>query len=261
MSNPLFYRHGKLIPAAEIKKAIAAGADPDMNNRQALMNAIDHGTPAQVRTLLLCGATLPKDNKQDWFVRHAIRAGSPAKIDHLASAGLTMGMKFLDGTNGFHELSLMPLGVDPTPIAQRLLNAGASIHARAYKESPNLHGREQGSKQPLHHMAEHGVDAGVIEQALRLGADVNARSFHGYTPLSLARNKEIAQVLLEGGADLDIELHSGKTVAQHCYFPGAKDFIAGWQRQHSLQQIATTTRKELDLADPEELAERRGRFM
>ena len=110
-------------------------------------------------------------------------------------------------------------------------------------------------------MAEQGVDAGVIEQALRLGADVNARSFHGYTPLSLARNKEIAQVLLEGGADLDIELHSGKTVAQHCYFPGAKDFIAGWQRQHSLQQVATATRKELDLADPEELAERRGRFM
>ncbi|MBQ7544826.1 MAG: ankyrin repeat domain-containing protein [Synergistaceae bacterium] len=54
-------------------------------------------------------------------------------------------------------------------------------------------------------------DVKAVEEALRNGANINARSEQGNTPLHFARNAETAEVLLINGADVHARNNDGET--------------------------------------------------
>ena len=76
--------------------------------------------------------------------------------------------------------------LDPRPIVDRLVTAGADMTVVDAKGRTLLHG---------------ATDAAMVRKLLSLGLDVNARDRLGGTPLSIAANEEVALALLDAGAD------------------------------------------------------------
>ncbi|KAJ5980250.1 hypothetical protein N7481_007548, partial [Penicillium waksmanii] len=67
----------------------------------------------------------------------------------------------------------------------------------------------------LHEQARHGLNASVVTKLLNQGANIEARTSQGYTPLQCAAingNKTIFNLLLERGAKIDIETAKGETI-------------------------------------------------
>jgi uncharacterized protein len=72
------------------------------------------------------------------------------------------------------------------------------------------------------------MHANTVETLLRYGADVNAQSDAGFTPLILAAcsgNAGIAQTLLNSGADISKTLRSGQTALSHAAEHGYSDIV------------------------------------
>jgi ankyrin repeat protein len=67
---------------------------------------------------------------------------------------------------------------------------------------------------PLHHAARFGYKE-VVVWLIKHGADVNAVAYNGFTPLHLTERKEIAEILIKAGANLDQKDSWGKTPLQH----------------------------------------------
>jgi ankyrin repeat protein len=70
--------------------------------------------------------------------------------------------------------------------------------------------------------------AATVQTLLQFGADVNAQSNLGFTPLILAAcsgDVGIAQVLLNSGADVRKTLRSGQTALSHAAEHGYNDII------------------------------------
>ena len=68
---------------------------------------------------------------------------------------------------------------------------------------------------PLHRAAANNQNSEVIEVLLRAGADVNARDKNGRTPLHGAaegnQNPEVIEVLVRAGADVNARSETGRT--------------------------------------------------
>src|SRR5690349_9003890 len=58
---------------------------------------------------------------------------------------------------------------------------------------------------PLHD----AITAEVAELLIEFGADVNAEDFHGNKPLSCARTESIARIMVAAGAGVDVDALSG----------------------------------------------------
>lgn len=66
---------------------------------------------------------------------------------------------------------------------------------------------------PLHHAARFGT-AESVTWLIEHKADVNAAAYNGFTPLHLTSKREIANVLIKAGANLDQRDNWGKTALQ-----------------------------------------------
>jgi ankyrin repeat protein len=67
---------------------------------------------------------------------------------------------------------------------------------------------------PLHHAAQAGAPA-AVKWLLDHGADVNAAAISGATPLSLASDAQVVELLLQKRPNLDIRDSRGQTPLQH----------------------------------------------
>ena len=59
----------------------------------------------------------------------------------------------------------------------------------------------------------------IFRVLLSAGADINVRNEYGATPLHSARTREIVQTLLEGGADIDVRNEYGRTPLSLAFEP------------------------------------------
>ncbi len=77
---------------------------------------------------------------------------------------------------------------------------------------------------PLHHAARFGYQKVVI-WLIGHGADVNAVAYNGFTPLHLTERKDIAELLINAGADLKKQNSFGKTALQFASETGKQDVV------------------------------------
>ena len=109
-------------------------------------------------------------------------------------------------------------------VAELLINEGADVNAKNKNGDTPLDFtinmkktetaellRKHGGKNGTIHGAAGGGDIEAVKEFLAAGADVNAKSNGGWTPLHSAANKEIAELLIAKGADVNAKNGFGQT--------------------------------------------------
>ena len=84
----------------------------------------------------------------------------------------------------------------------------------AIKAGADINARDKDGKTPLMYAAWNNQNPEVIKVLLEAGADVNARDKNGWTPLMYAawnENPDVIKVLLEAGADVNARDKDGRT--------------------------------------------------
>ncbi len=93
--------------------------------------------------------------------------------------------------------------------------AGAADISRCLKAGADVNARTKNGFTPLHRAAEHSTTPAVVTVLVKAGADVNARTKIGWTPLYVAaRNSTtpaIVTALLKAGADVNARTEFGLT--------------------------------------------------
>jgi len=83
---------------------------------------------------------------------------------------------------------------------------------------------------PLHAAVSRKEAAEVVTALISKGANVNAKGLHGTTPLMKAVNLEMAKLLVEAGADIDLTDNSGRSVIEHLSDYSTRDEIIEYLR-------------------------------
>jgi ankyrin repeat protein len=115
----------------------------------------------------------------------------------------TMALAVSATAGEIHEL-LGPGQSRDIPRAQELLRSDPKLVS-----ARDVHLQET----PLHIAARFGP-VEMVELLIRMKADVNATAYSGFTPLHLAKAKDIAALLIGAGADLNKRDYWGKTPLQ-----------------------------------------------
>jgi len=123
-----------------------------------------------------------------------------------------MSRSFGKESSSFWSLSLSPRGLQVKDVQQYLDNGG----------DPNQRTKDQ---QTLLHIAADNSDLEIVKLLVARGADINAKGFHGYTPLHLAVDADcdtsarddrrlidlpVTRFLIESGADEGIRDDEGE---------------------------------------------------
>lgn len=88
-------------------------------------------------------------------------------------------------------------------------------------------------KSALHAAAERG-NAEYIKILLERGADINIQNEEGYTPLMKAiyrENPETVKLLLDNGADVNIKTNNGETVFDMYSTPEVEAVLEAYKKQ------------------------------
>jgi ankyrin repeat protein len=176
--------------AANVRLLLGRGAEVDARDEQdmtALTRAIQAGDLASARALLDAGATVAfRDKTGSTLIAWVESVGDLPKLELLHQRGAKVAGKTFDD---YPALTLSVIDRD-VAFTRELLARGALVDER-----------DAAGLTPLHWAAT--VDAGTNELAkllLAAGADRQAKSTAGDTPLALARrhhNRAVEQLLLE----------------------------------------------------------------
>lgn len=80
------------------------------------------------------------------------------------------------------------------------------ISMHAFLDLPDVQGFT-----PLHYAAAHNQSA-IVNMLIQAGATVDVFNFQGHTPLHVANEHAVAKLLIEGGADVDLQtMNEGET--------------------------------------------------
>jgi cytohesin len=90
----------------------------------------------------------------------------------------------------------------------------SSARAILAKDPTLLNARDESESTPLHIAARYGPVEGV-NMLIGLGADVNVKSYNGFSPLHITKDGEIARALIRAGANLAQDDGAGKTPLQY----------------------------------------------
>jgi hypothetical protein len=111
----------------------------------------------------------------------------------------------------------VPYAMGVTPLHEAASKGDAAAVRSVLAEHPEqLEAGTQGFLETPLHRAAVGGHAGAAEALLAAGADINAQRSGGFTPLHLAENMAVAEVLLKKGADTTVRSASGKTAGECC---------------------------------------------
>ncbi|MCV2216092.1 ankyrin repeat domain-containing protein [Thauera sp. Sel9] len=278
-----------------VQALLKAGADHervDSDGKSPLYRSVENRELDKVNALLKAGAdvnaAIPSQVQQihddvpyteipdepgQTAIMLAARLGHRPIFDRLKEAGASMDGVLHAAVIGEKEAAwrqdARQGSFSRSPMVEPLLAEGldpnAACDAKFYLyERYGNSGVGQGGEgyTPLHLCVDSKLAYGVYgldcaAALLKAGANPNAQDGAGETPLHMGENAQLAELLMTHGADHTLKNHDGQTPQDLVYDPAVQTLF----RQHDLAKVATKARKELDLADPEELAERRGRFM
>ncbi len=102
---------------------------------------------------------------------------------------------------------------EPTPLHWAGLNPNPGVISALVKAGADVNARSNDGATPLHFAAANNSTSEAVSQLLKAGAKANARDKDGRTPLHLAArsnaNPEVTELLLEAGADAKTKDASG----------------------------------------------------
>ncbi|RYZ23864.1 MAG: ankyrin repeat domain-containing protein [Chitinophagaceae bacterium] len=215
----------------------------------------------------------------------AARRGNLELLDYLKEQGATMsGVLHAAVLGDIEEADRINRRIGPLrkvgPITETLLERGMDPNELSttqfeYCEPHDRWSSEQkvggflgdgteidGSVSPLHLVAQLRIDIGQEKLGrllLSRGAEPNVRDSYSNTPLHNVQTVEVAEVLLEAGADPLLVDEGGYSIMNTSH-----NKIRALCQRHQLAKTAQDVRPaESDLADPDEVRARRarGRFM
>jgi ankyrin repeat protein len=180
-----------------------------------LTRAAEFDNAREVLALLVKGVDPnAKDQQGQTALARALREGAGAAVDAL----LSDPRLDTDAANANGETPLMLAAIKGRlDLAQKLAKRGASINRPGWT--------------PLHYACS-GPDNGVSTWLLSQGADINARSPNGTTPLMMAArygSLDTVPLLLKAGADTTLKNEQGLT---------ALDFAKKGGRERAEKQIS-----------------------
>ncbi len=222
--TPLHYVAGMSDDAAAVELLLAAEADPkaqdDAGRTPLHAAALGSGGPALFQALVAAGADVDgRDKDGETPVYLAARNDeNPAAFQALVDAGADIDARDDDGRTLLHAAAH---GENPT-VVEALLAVGADVNARDTNDETPLHvaARYSGWVEDLpspigSHPGPVYESTAVVAALLAAGADVNARSTRGWTPLlwaaELNKNPTVLELLLAAGADRDARIDNGET--------------------------------------------------
>ena len=174
-----------------VKQHLAAGTDVDARDRQdktPLQHAAYWGHKEIAEELIAKGADVnAKDNAGKTTLDWAILGGKKESVELLIVNGVDVNAK---SENGFTPLDL------------------ASLNKRT--EPADLL-RKNGGKHGTIHGAAAGGDTKAVKEFLSAGTEVTARDKYGRTPLHGVTTKEITELLIAKGADVNAGMKNGRT--------------------------------------------------
>jgi quinoprotein dehydrogenase-associated probable ABC transporter substrate-binding protein len=232
--------------SARVALLIERGADINKRNLQGLPPlhmAARQRDSDMIAGLIRYGADVNVRDSDGWTpLAHAAFRNHVPSIEVLAAAGADLEL----GPPGFTPLSIA-LSEGKFFAAKALLDAGASVTttAGADKLTPLMlvAAQHQVDKRAL--SVNQGLSSVEIARALiAKGADVNAVSARGVTPLMVAAahdNPPLMGVLVQAGANLDAKTPDGKT---------ALDVALANQNAAAIQQIEILRRAQMRRGAP-----------
>ena len=158
-----------------VKTLIAAGADVNYispNRRSVLHIAVDHNQPAVVTALLQAGANPMQQAGNSAMPLHdAVWSNRVECVKALLPAYKSINYS----PDGAHNGLPLNLAIDRgwTTIIQLFIDAGMDLNTCKYGTPPLIHAAASGK-------------VNIVQQLLRAGADVNARSQNGETAKDVA---------------------------------------------------------------------------
>lgn len=216
--------------STRVELLLDKGADINKRNRQGL--APIHGAARQrdsemLAFLIARGAKVDTPDRDGWTpLAHAVYRNHVPSVEVLAEAGVNLE----DGSPGFTPLSIA-LSEGKFYAAKSLLDIGASANKPAGEEGLTplmlIASLRQVAKRA--DRISQGPSAVEIAQVLiKKGADVNAKSVNGVTPLMVAAafdNPPLIGILVQAGADISAATPDGKTAIEIATFNGNKAAI------------------------------------
>jgi quinoprotein dehydrogenase-associated probable ABC transporter substrate-binding protein len=216
-----------------VELLLAKGADINARNMQGLapLHAAARQRDSNMTSLLVArGADVNARDGDGWTpLTHAAFRNHVPSIEALAAAGADLEA----GPPGFTPLAIA-LSEGKFYAAKGLLDVGASVNAPAGDEALTPLMLVASQKQVSQRAASLSQGPSSVEIAgilIDKGADVNAKSSKGVTPLMVAAahdNPPVIGVLVQAGADLRAKTPDGKT---------ALDIAASNQNAAAVQQL------------------------
>jgi uncharacterized protein len=131
-----------------------------------------------------------------------IANGTPSDVSSAIEAGADVNAPF--GDDGWTPLEVALTYNTTLDVVRVLLEGGADAGGADQMQNTHLHTIVAMSY-------GESFDFELIDLLTSAGADINARNFHGETPLFNALVPALVEFLLESGAEIGIRTHAGRT--------------------------------------------------